>query len=591
MRKITPVIFIWPFKNQFFIWLTLIFLSCNPDKPKEKSNFSNRLKLNYGITKDKQNTYVYLDSSSVQRFLIVENPHINKLLLIQKSNHDSILTGDSYPFIQRKIMNRFFVFPIYPSSVRDTLNLIFDKSGENLSYTLRILSEEKYKLYERNDNLVIGIIVGFYCLAFVIVILLFLYYRSIKILLFLLYIFFSLLWILNDAGVLFQYLWPNWPVWHNSTRGFLSSLTIILFALYIRENKNKIFNQNIIRVVLVIIVSLGIKFLTTFLLAKGIFPENLKYAASHINGIILLLLFSTVSFFILLEIKKHKDDLFEMLAILTYCLFVMSLSFRELGLSFLILEGIHQLQALPFFLVQLIFMSIHLFKLEESTKKERELAFIEFKINQQRQTDMRILEVEENEKRRIAQNIHDEIGGIFVAIKYKALTIQEKMIKVLSEVNLQDLIELSNQGIKKQYSIIDDLLFEINDKKTFLTHLKDHLHLILVNQNIRTNLIFETDEDRWTYFQKKQLFRIISELITNTNKHTKASIIDIHIFGYDHIQFHYSDNGPGYDISSVKKGNGITNIISRVNAMNGNISFSNQNRQTRVEIEILLSNE
>jgi hypothetical protein len=134
------------------------------------------LKLNYGITKDKQNTYVYLDSSSVQRFLIVENPHINKLLLIQKSNHDSILTGDSYPFIQRKIMNRFFVFPIYPSSVRDTLNLIFDKSGENLSYTLRILSEEKYKLYERNDNLVIGIIVGFYCLAFVIVILLFLYY-------------------------------------------------------------------------------------------------------------------------------------------------------------------------------------------------------------------------------------------------------------------------------------------------------------------------------------------------------------------------------------------------------------------------------
>lgn len=546
---------------------------------------------NYGITKEQRSIKVYLEPSSENRFLVVENPHINKLIFKRPSTNDLIKTGDHYPYTQRKINNRFFVFALKPFLKKDTVNLIFDKSGENLSYTLRILNEKEFKLYERNDNLIIGLIVGFYSLAFLIAVLLFFYFRSIKIFLFLSYIFFSFLWILNDAGVLYEYLWPNAPVWHNSTRGFLSSLTIILFALYIRENKNKIFNRNVIRVVIVIIGALAFKFSTTFLLANGIFPEKLKYSSSHLNGYILFSLFTTVSLFILLEIKKHRNDLFEMFAILTYCFFVISLSLRELGYSFFIFNSIHQLQALPFFLLQLIFMSIHIFNIEAEYKREREIEFIQYKINQQRETDKQILQVEENEKKRIAQNIHDEIGGIFVSIKYQVLSLKEKVNQIISQKDLDRLIELSNIGVQKQYSIIDDLLFEIDDKKTFINHLRDHLDLIIVKKDIVINSHFDADESHWTFFQKTQLFRIIAELITNTIKHANASVIEICITNNQNINMKYFDNGIGYNINTINKRNGIKNILTRVNAMNGKITFNNDQNITVIDIEIPIKDE
>lgn len=575
----------------FFIWVILLLSSCHKDKKAVATPpYASVIKENYGITRDQRVLSIILEPASESKYFVVENPHVNKIIFSRSRSNDSIVTGDMYPYGHRKINNRFFIFQIDSLIRRDTIRLVFDKSGENLSYTLRVMGRSEFESYERNDNLAIGLLLGFYSLGLMLSVLLFFHFRSIKILLFVLYIFFSLLWILNDAGILYKYLWPNSPAWHNSTRGFLSSLTIILFALYIKQNENKMFNRNIKRFLIIIIFALAIKLFITVLLANGLFPEKLKYVSSHLNALTLLFLFASVFVFILSEIRKHQKDLFEMLAILSYCSFVISLSLKELGFSHLTFENIHQLQALPFFLMQLLFMSIHLFKTEMALKRERELAFIEFKINQQKETDKKILEVEEKEKKRIAQNIHDEIGGIFVAIKYLVLSVKEKNKKQIPDKELTDLINLSNLGLKKQYSIIDDLLFEINDQKTFQAQLKEYLDMVMANQGIRIDLKFDANEKNWSALQKSQLFRVLMELVTNTIKHAQASVISVQVSDFDKISLIYFDNGPGFDIQLMNDGKGLKNIRTRINELNGQISFINRDGNTIIEISIPLNN-
>ncbi|MEY3085842.1 MAG: hypothetical protein RL037_2041 [Bacteroidota bacterium] len=574
-----------------FSFIIFHCISCNQNlviQPKDDNEVING---NYGITKSSKKLQIPINPSAEIRFLIIENPHVNKISFSLSSSSNFIEAGDYYPFHVRKINNRFFVFEIRPLPIKDTINLVFDKSGENLSFTIRLLNKSSFNAYEQKDNLAIGIVIGFYLLAVITSLLLLIQSKSVKILLFLLYIFFSLIWILNDAGILYQFLWPNSPTWHNSTRGFLSSLTIILFALYIRENRNQIFNKNLIRLVVVVICALLIKFFITFFVAQGIFPEQLKYSSSHLNAIILLMLFTTIVCFILFEIRKHRKDFFEMLAIITYCLFVISLVLKELGFPFLIIDNIHQLQALPFFFVQLIFMSIHLFKVEEDIKREQRLAFITFKINQEREIDKRILEVEENEKKRIAQNIHDEIGGIFVSIKYKALTLKEKFKGVLSDIELEKLIDLANLGVKKQYSIIDDLLFEINDQTRFIDYLNEYISLVIPANEIKVDLKFISNENNWTTLQKTQIFKVLTELITNTLKHAKASSVSIEIHDTDKICIRYSDDGIGFEENAVQLGNGLPNIKRRINALNGEIKYLRVNDLTVFDISIPIINE
>lgn len=574
--------------NQFsiviFIWVSILFISCSNEKKSQNVIFNN-----YGITKSPKEAVVYLDPQTSVRYIVIENAHINKVEY--KSNSGTIFSGDIYPFDSRPIKSRFFIFEVAPTRKMDTVKLTLDKSGENLSYTIKVFDKKSYDTYERNDNIAIGIIIGFYGVAIMISLILFFYLQSKKILYFFLYTLFSLGWILNDGGILYEYLWPNSALFHKSSRGIFSSITIILFALYIHQNKNKFFHKNIIRVIVFTICILFFKLINAFIVARGLFPDSFKYSSIYLNAIVLFIIFLSVFIFILTEIKKHRKDIYEMLAILVYCLFVLSLVLNELGFSFFMISNIHQFQALPFFFIQLIFMSIHLFKIEAQEKRERELAFIEFKINQERETDRKILEVEENEKKRIAQNIHDEIGGVFVALKYQILSIKQKITSETDLKNLDSLINLSNEGIKKQYSIIDDLLFDINNTKNFESILKDYCNLIILNQHIQLDISVNINEHIWSTVKKTQLYRIIVELITNTIKHAEASIIRIEINDDEFITVTYSDNGKGFDINKIKEGNGIKNIRKRVNALNGDLFFSKMEGLSFVNIKIPFYND
>jgi len=178
----------------------------------------------------------------------------------------------------------------------------------------------------------------------------------------------------------------------------------------------------------------------------------------------------------------------------------------------------------------------------------------------------------EEERRRIAKDIHDELGSIF-----STLFITMNRLKTDDPQNtgvIHTGKELINTGIKSvrgiAHSIIPDELelFGLNIAiENYLNPLKASIGLDY--NNTLEEGILRPDEEIATY-------RIIQELVSNTLKHASASALEINFKkSNDHILLTYYDNGIGYlqHTDCPKNGLGAKNIESRIIAMNAKMEI------------------
>jgi signal transduction histidine kinase len=525
--------------------------------------------LNWGFVRSPRTILIPIDSSSEDQYLVVENPHINKIRLVRRGLPDSFLTGDHFSFEQRPIAHRFFIFPLAPSITQDTLLLTLDKSGENLSVGLRLLDQSGFVRFLEGDLFLLGGIAGFYGLAILLTFVLFLYQRKSKFFFFFLYVLFSLGWIWNDMGLLFAEVWPTELTWHKSSRGFFSSLTILLFALYLRQNKALLFGKPLRLVVQLILLLFSLKFILAFFAAGGYFPESMKLLTLYLNAVGLLMLFSFFAFFLVLNIRRYFSDRYEVLAVLVYCFFVITLSLKELGVTIFSYDNFYGNEAILFFPLQCLFISLYLYQQIVIERRSAEKAMVDFKLRQQQDTIKLMLEVEEREKKRIAQNVHDEVGGIFVALRYQALLLQRLFSRGLQQTDLDNLVSLADEGIKKQYTIVDDLLFGASSSVSWKEAVQKHITLLANTHGLQIQLSGADAADKLTPLVQTQLFRILVELLNNTIKHAEATRVDIVLSFAEKVQFLYTDNGKGFDSKTLTDGRGLISIRQRVEALQG----------------------
>jgi signal transduction histidine kinase len=87
------------------------------------------------------------------------------------------------------------------------------------------------------------------------------------------------------------------------------------------------------------------------------------------------------------------------------------------------------------------------------------------------------------------------------------------------------------------------------------------------------------------------MYLIVKEGIANTIKHAEATNTEIQIVLDKNIfRISVEDNGKGFDSEKIQKGLGITNLVSRVEALKGKIQVNSAvNSGTSINIEIPVS--
>jgi PAS domain S-box-containing protein len=203
-------------------------------------------------------------------------------------------------------------------------------------------------------------------------------------------------------------------------------------------------------------------------------------------------------------------------------------------------------------------------------------------VTQIREAEHKVLEAvintEENERMRIAQDLHDGLGPVLSAIKlffqvYQDTTDENKKI-VLSE-KLKNTIEEAVKGISE---ISHNISPHVLKNYGFYTALKQFIHQITLTNliNIHLDCGEELELNQNTGIT---LYRAISELINNSIKHSGCKNISITIYpNTGFIQIDYSDDGKGFDVTSLidrpSLGSGVQNIRNRLNALQGSIEMT-----------------
>ncbi|MDO6854556.1 histidine kinase [Cellulophaga lytica] len=198
------------------------------------------------------------------------------------------------------------------------------------------------------------------------------------------------------------------------------------------------------------------------------------------------------------------------------------------------------------------------------------------------------IEGQDEERKRIAQELHDSIGGNLAGIKLQLASVKEKT---------QTLNTISGQ-LDETYQLVRDISHTLIPKKfrqdDFTQLIKEYTKSITSTGKLNVEFHPHPEDKINTLNEivKMELFKIIQELMTNTLKHAKASTTDIHLnYFEDSITLLFEDNGKGFDTSKNGEGIGFKNIKSRIEKLNGTLHVDSAiNRGTVVSIEIPIKN-
>ena len=223
--------------------------------------------------------------------------------------------------------------------------------------------------------------------------------------------------------------------------------------------------------------------------------------------------------------------------------------------------------------------------------------FIINMIKQQRKTQRLHLEkihaeilAQEKERKKIASDLHDDLGPLLSAIKFKinSIDIEKEDDKILIE-NASKHIDDTLERVRK---ISFDLLPNTLTRKGVVKAIEEFIPKIqkLVPLNIKftyDDMIDLPDET------KVNLYRMILEIINNTVKHSQAKNLRIELTKMDmKIVLLTSDDGVGFDLEkkvSMNSGLGLRNLQSRTEIMHGELLIDTQpGRGVKYNIQIPL---
>ena len=195
------------------------------------------------------------------------------------------------------------------------------------------------------------------------------------------------------------------------------------------------------------------------------------------------------------------------------------------------------------------------------------------------------IEAEENEKNRIAEILHDDIG-VKLSACYHFL--QNLEIKVSDEENMH----LLKNNLKEVIQNTRDLSHQTSPLKLNIFGICDAISELcsLIEKTSALKITFENENYKEVLSKEKELvlYRILQELTNNSIKHSKADLITMKLQQTDNkVLFTFSDNGVGFDVNEKTKGLGLISLKGKTSFLNAEFTLnSSPNKGMKFNLEI-----
>ena len=198
-----------------------------------------------------------------------------------------------------------------------------------------------------------------------------------------------------------------------------------------------------------------------------------------------------------------------------------------------------------------------------------------------------MMEAEQAERKRIAQDLHDSLGQSISAVK-----MQTSLLATSSRDSERYDVLLSQ--IDRTYDELRDISHNIMPNTLIRLGLIPAVRELITEMNVDQQLTIRMDADEklqgLNEDQIINIYRIIQEILANCIKHAQATIINVKLKAKEKgTLLTISDNGRGMNTELLKNTNGIgwKNIVSRVSLLSGKVVVkSNYGEGTSITIRL-----
>lgn len=212
-----------------------------------------------------------------------------------------------------------------------------------------------------------------------------------------------------------------------------------------------------------------------------------------------------------------------------------------------------------------------------------------YKIQQEAGRIATIIKTQEEERNRVASDLHDSIGQQISALKFYFDSIQKQKDE-----------KLRNALLKKTEALIDNVADEIRnicfqlmprsvEKFGIAQSIKQLADLIHFSTGIKFDLKLLDSDIKLENNVAMSIYRVIQEFVNNSIKHSKCKniLIDLNIKPKV-LNLKMTDDGIGFsNTPNLKRGNGLDNINLRVKYLQGEIEFTSE-KNNGVELNIVI---
>lgn len=246
------------------------------------------------------------------------------------------------------------------------------------------------------------------------------------------------------------------------------------------------------------------------------------------------------------------------------------------------------IQALVYGLIFLVLLTIGLLLFFHYSRRkiiQKELEKAALKIENQQKILQTSIAIQEAERKRIAQDLHDAISSKLNIISLNTnVLLADKQIVHQQKTALQQILAITTNTLESSRKIAHDLLPSILGKFGLKAALEELFDEFTTNTSLEIEHNIE-ELPRLSKNNQLHVFRIVQELINNSLRHGKAEELAIYMEqDINGFILRYQDNGSGFDVKETNKniGIGLQNIKSRTQILNGKLTIeSNKNKGSK----------
>lgn len=228
----------------------------------------------------------------------------------------------------------------------------------------------------------------------------------------------------------------------------------------------------------------------------------------------------------------------------------------------------------------ILFMVFYQKKMAQEQVKRQQLE-LDYQTKMMRAT----LESQETERRKLASDLHDSIGGMLSAIRMGISTIGRSLPNPGSVDQTKKMLDDTIASVRQ---ISRELVPATLEKFGLAQALKELCERVQDTSLININFHEEGQPPMMEKTEELMIFRIVQELVNNAIKHAQASQIMVAAVFQNQFYISVEDDGIGFDIEAQRndrtsgKGLGLYSIENRAKQLGLKLEFSNQKKGSKI---------